>query len=496
MSDEFHRAKISASKVGALAECPSMLVRDEEMHLFCDERGVPTVSELTKESRGSKKGTDIHEVLASFPLFIPEFGIGGAYSIYAELDHKIHSGKFELDHQDRWLVKRYVERRDDMVSWFVENVALGASRIETDIDKNRMFDEFYENSNGVSHVRSGLADVRVRAHFPDGTVKALILDYKTGRGTTDNSVDNQQLLNLGVLSRIEEPGTDEVYASLITHDSIRQPMRLVFFDKAKLDEGLALMDEVSERVTTLLDAYNEDRQKTGSSTPSDELQEKLDAAAKVGDQCRFCDGKLCCGAFREKILADRERLEVIQQFYNKPEEETMTDDKFREMLILASEAKSFATSMEKFLGEANELGKAMMEKGLAFDGVKLQDGSERFGVKNNENGDPIMDIEEIASLLMEKFPRARKGEFIKAVAKISGPALKGYLSEVGNAPAKKDELKAWLVKNFGEDSPFDFSQNAPSVKIEKAAKQEVLTAVEIAARKRKAVAAKGAVGVG
>lgn len=471
--DDPHRAKVSASKIAALGECPSQLVRAEEVNRFTEANGIPSLGELMANARFSKKGTDLHEILASVPIRIDRWGYGKKANIDLILADYEQRNDTKISNQDRGFLRAAIRRRDELIGYFADSLAGdGVKRLMVRQDNYRITDHFYVNSNGEAHERSGLPDILIRATNGKGETRTLILDYKSGYNTPDDTPTNQQLIALGVLDKLENPSTVEVFATLITRENVWENPALVRFDGQKLaGEDLAHFNEVSDAATTLLDSYYSEISKSGSDSPSKEFGEMLDSKAQVGKCCTFCDGKLACGTFRQWMTQQKGILETAKQYidtipFKDPKSMKQTD--LVDSLVFASQANTFAAAVKRYADEGKAIAAELMTKGkIAIDGIKIEAGRETLEVKTDDQGNPKYTTSEVASILMDMYPnKVKKGELIDRCTGFSSTDLKEYFVETVGAPKSAPQYKEWAKAEF-KKGPFHFKQAAPSVKIDK-----------------------------
>lgn len=116
--------------------------------------------------------------------------------------------------------------------------------------------------------------------------RALVIDYKTGRGETPVAQDNPQLAALAVLVWQHFPAVQEVRVVIVQPWAGKPTIADYSTNALKLAKGW------------LLDALDA----ASKATPDD---------AKAGEWCKYCKAKAQCPAFRNAALAQVERLNPI-----------------------------------------------------------------------------------------------------------------------------------------------------------------------------------------
>lgn len=451
MSDPVHSGKVTASSVGALRECASRLATSTQLQQFCASNNLRTPSETFAKENFSEQGTSLHGILEQMPVYVPDFSIGTKYNYAVLVDELAEQADLDLNKFDRSMLVKMARRRDEHIQNFLDHVPFTGKNASITIHKDdtRLYDAFYENSNGNEHERSGLPDILVTVKDNHtGKTWALILDYKTGPHTQDNSSENLQLAALTALAKINFPLLERVEASLITRQNIWQEPAVVVYDTKGIQKCIAVFDEVSDKATQLLDLLNDN---------SPALEDELFNNAKAGSACNFCEGKACCLKFHEYTKESIDVLDEIQERMDEKwaeislkGEEDMTVDDLKEIMALGSIAQERMKLIKKTHDEAESmLSQYACEHGTNIQGVVETQGRKKFGFKP----DMKLDVEEVAQLLMDAFPAKIRKKDVLAQAKITPAPIRKLIAKAGKI--KEDDVPSLLDKMLGDENPFE-----------------------------------------
>lgn len=454
MSDPVHSGKVTASSVGALRECASRLATSTQLERFCESNNLIKPSDAFAKENYSEAGTSLHEILARMPVYVPEFAIGRRYNYADRVDQLAEQADLDLNKFDRSMLIKMARRRDEHIQSFLKRVPFARKpnvEIEIHVDDARLYDPFYTNSNGVDHERSGLPDVMVTVKDVDsGRTQVLLLDYKTGHYTEDNTPENLQLASLTALASYNLSNLERVDACLLTRSNIFDDPVVVTYDKQGIAKCVKVFDEVSDKATTLLDLLNED---------SPELEDELFKNAKVGSACDFCDGKACCLKLQQETKQSigflgeiGDRMEAKWAEIALKEEDDMTVDDIKEVIALSTIAKEHISRIAKLEREAGSLLAQYSHQHGVVAGVVEKEGKRKFDFKP----DMKMDVEEVANMLMEAFPNKIRKRDVLAHAKITASPIRKLIAKTNKI--KEDEVPVLLDKMLGKDNPFEASR--------------------------------------
>jgi len=489
MSDDPHRGKITSSKVASVEACGSNLVRSVEMNDFTERMEIDSLSDLMAEDRFSAKGTLIHDVLSQFPVFIKTWDLGKKVDYGELLDRIIEKNGLDevLTLPDRSYIRRAVRTRDELIEQWAESIQNPKEVLSLKVDNHRLTDEFYQNPLGNFHERSGLSDFSLKVIDTENKAHVLILDYKSGWQTEDNSENSVQNESNAALERMHDPKVVDVAARLITRDNsypvytkrdgtvVGETLQLVWYDQAKLQKAIERWDRVCDEATVMLDRYNEVKDHFSETEfPSKEIEAKvndlkdeLHDKASVGNHCKFCDGKLCCTKFQEKMRQDLPKIQAmhakIAAISEKGAKMNIDELKYSMGLIkLVSQASALA---EKAGEEAKALSLAIYQK---KNGYKVL-GEENFDVRKGRASWSVPEgitPREAAKMMAEAYPnKIKQGEFLDNVCKPTGRNFREYMMDV--LDCNEDQVLEMLNEKFGEKSPLVKTEGDPSLSASK-----------------------------
>ncbi len=271
-----------------------------------------------------------------------------------------------------------------------------------------------DDDDDDDEVMSGQADIV----YSDND-KALVIDYKFGRGEVTTSPKNKQLLALAVLVYVNSPSPlQDVYCAILQPYLSRQKPELVRYSASQLEAAkpqlIALIDQAANPM------------------------QPLKASAKA---CKYCRAAATCLQLRTSLSTVANEETGLRWERSSPAQK-------KEILDLSSLAKSWADKVQK-------LAKADLAQGLSIDGYSLTKG--RCSFKVTDASAAFMKLSESISMSPADFA-ACCSVGISKLDKAVHDARKATLGKVTTTESK-DWLRSTLA-DCGEVSTTDGSIKA------------------------------------
>ena len=238
----------------------------------------------------------------------------------------------------------------------------------------------------------------------DGT-KALVVDYKFGRGEVDGAERNYQLAALAVLCRDAYPALVEVYAAILQPFASRQEPKTVKYTRGSLDGA-------ARAIYGAIDAA-----------------EKPDAALRASVlACKYCKAARTCPACSGHALA----CSAVKRW------DSLSLPARAELYQRAKQAKKLAEKVEAAV-------RADLEAGVELPGLKLGEGRTSFTVTDAAGAFGVVSAN--LGVTPAEFTACCKVQ-ISTLDKLAHEKLKARRPEQRVADSK-EELRAMLA-GYGE----------------------------------------------
>jgi hypothetical protein len=252
-----------------------------------------------------------------------------------------------------------------------------------------------------------------------------------------------------------------------------------YYDRPLLDQAAEVITLKTTQTAELQRNYRAEIPNALAERPlSIGLATRLDTASKVDtDHCLFCSGKVCCSKLREDLSAfKRHELEPRQHLVDgyrgikrriKPSKKnpqgaaSMTIEELSFALAetrRATDQIKLFTSLDK---ELSDLARETINNQNTIPGVKLEEGKERFALKDG------ITLGFVTDQLQKLVPSLDKSAFIDRFGLLKLADVRSHLAEILAIPENKviDRLQETLK----DDNPFFMKPDQPSVVVDPAA---------------------------
>src|SRR5208282_3049863 len=347
-------------------------------------------------------GTQRHLLLSVIPFCSRTLGIGKPLNLHKALEAEASNLAIRFESAaDYWFCYNAVLKRNRLITHVVEQLGpANIDKISIRLDDQRLYRYLSLGGGGTAEV-SGLPDVNATIRTRSGELTAVICDYKSGH---------------------KEPLTG-AYVSLFAKTHRNDFIDAAYYDRPLLKEAGELVALKVRAAGQLERLYRAEIPSAFAEKPlSASLATRLDAASKVdASHCDLCSGKVCCSKLKEN-LAEFKRNELdprqplvdvyrgikrrMKPTKKNPQGATMTTQELSRALIevrrVTEQIKLF-TSLDK---ELSDVARGMLDNQNKIPGVTLEDGNERFALKEG------VTLGAVTDRLQQLVPELDKDTFI------------------------------------------------------------------------------------
>jgi hypothetical protein len=473
MVDEFHAIpRLSASGMYRVFGCAASHAREWEAYDLRSLYGVPP-PETPKEAIN---GTQRHLLLSVIPFFSRKLGIGKPLNLHEVLQAEASNLAIRFESAvDYWFCYNAVLKRNRLITHVIEQLGpTNIDKISIRLDDQRLYRSLSLGQGGGTAEVSGLPDVNATIRTRSGELTAVICDYKSGYKEQTPAKQNKQLLTLAHLLDHREPLTG-AYVSLFAKTHRNDFIDAAYYDRPLLKEAGELVALKVRDAAQLQRLYRAEIPTAFAEKPlSAGLATRLDAASKVdASHCALCSGKVCCSKLRENLAEfKRNELDPRQSLVDayrgikrrmkptkkNPQGATMTTQELSRALIevrrVTEQIKLF-TSLDK---ELSDVARGMLENQNKIPGVTLEDGNERFALKEG------VTLGAITDRLQQIVPGLDKDTFINQFGNLKLADVRAYLAN--SLAIDESAVLERLQEGLKDNNPFYMKSDQPSVAVD------------------------------
>jgi hypothetical protein len=477
MVAEFHAIpRLSASGMYRVFACAASHAREWEAYDLRSLYGVPP-PETPQEAIN---GTQRHLLLSSIPFFSAKLGIGKPLNLHQAMQYEASNLQIRFESPpDYWFCYNAILKRNRLITHVIEQLGSpNIAKISIRLDDQRLYRSVLlgEHGGGTAEV-SGLPDVNVTIRTRSGELYAVICDYKSGWKEQTPAPQNKQLLTLVHLLDHQEPLTG-AYVSLFAKTHRNDFIDAAYYNRPLLQEAGELVERKVRDAGQLERLYRAEIPSALAEKPlSRGLATRLEVASKVDvNHCALCSGKVCCSKLRENLdefkrneLDPRQSLvdayrgikRRIKPTKKNPKGATITTQELSRALIevrrVTEQIKLF-TALDR---ELSDVARGMLDNHHRIPGVALQDGNERFALKEG------LTLGGVTERLQQLVPGLEKDTFINQFGNLKLANVRAYLAS--SLAIEESVVMERLQEALKDENPFFMKPDQPSVVVDPAA---------------------------
>lgn len=467
---------IIGADLGRYEACPSSLARGMEMLDFCaaERLTMPRVGLETASERGQR----LRPVLSAIPFVSGALKVGKPFDVLARAKEVAQRAGVTLRVGDEAFIATTIASRNHLIEQFARGVRLRPrARIKVELEPQPLRHDFKVPVGAVARVEAR-PDVRLTLTSAAGKHHTLLLDFGTGFAPDIDDKTNRQITTLAVLQSLHDPRTESVAVSLIAlNDAVPGKLDLLTYDREALKRAATGVYVAAFRAASLAFAYREGPK----AEPTPNLAQQLDAAAKTGEHCKQCVGRICCGRIHREMKGYEALLKASRDtgamadttLRRLRETPNVFDDDMN--LNLLSQAIDTAKSLrkqgevfDKLREEAEDLGRQAILKGKSVPGFGLKDGAKRLNLVEHDKAQASgaqteRDVSPSAvyTRLKPVLPGVDETRFVQSACKVDPTRTRDLIADVHKVDPKDVFTK--VLKPLGEANPFEMRSNEPSV---------------------------------
>ena len=330
-------------------------------------------------------------------------------------------------------------------------------------------------SGGAAEPLAGAPEILVTTKDAAGQDRAgLVVDLAASRIGLGMTADNPEMRAQAALATVAAPGLERVRVVLAgVTDKLRPEPPVCDFGAAELAAIREQIAGAMHRNLALADPLFE----SGEGTPAPAHAAQLDAAARPGDHCTLCTGKVACVALRQHVTVTAktvvgEHLKVWT-FFSRTLAElktkakasvgsgplTLTPDQLKPMKLedfsAASRTLDELGATIKLAGslreDFNTITRQLVAGGVAVPGHAVRPGANLLKLATNKKDHELTPAEALAKIktvIGPAWSAADQDAFLNRICSVSPAELRDYVAlRLGNSPdaAAKQLADAGIV---------------------------------------------------
>jgi hypothetical protein len=269
------------------------------------------------------------------------------------------------------------------------------------------------------------------------------------------------------------------YVSLFSKTHPNNFIDAAYYDRPLLDQAAGVITLKSTEAAQLERSYRDEIPNAlAERSLSSGLESRLNTASNVDtDHCFFCSGKVCCSKLRQNLSAfkshELEPRQPIVDAYRgikrrmKPSKKnpqggaSMT---IQELSYALAETRRVTDQIKLFTSldkELSDIARATITNQNTIPGVKLEEGHQKFALKEG------LTLDAVADRLQKLVPDLDKSVFVNRFGILKLAEVRSHLAEILAIPEIK--VIEQLQEVLKDENPFFMKADQPSVVVDPAA---------------------------